>query len=548
MQCNAILQYKTPIIPEKSRIFADMNKFDYTSVPGDLLYCDRRDLDDFGVDEIPSLNYLIHNRLYDRYSSFADYENFVKDLFNCAYYICTMALADAHPERRFGAYVRVADMHTRFHAEYGGAVLAIVLLQIRAHHWDKQRGISWLSGSLEKELSNEKYGDIYQSVYTDVLQTANNNIITVSPDNEFRPRKISFGVLRGTCSHWDWKSHFGTDKDEMLKFIFAIGKNEEEQKTIASFLQEETHASFANGAEHKYCFEHIDREIYLKYHADEEKDQIEAEIEEDLMKEYEQQWELDYYKAEFPKLKAENESLHAEIEQIKIKIKDVDDRHSVTQEQFNAIFYPEGQNAVNDKEQIIKSENKDADEHLQQQLTDAQKKIDEQAQTINEQQAELKRLSTMNEVLTKQNARFDEENPEMDIDEETALSIKECIIFFSSIMDCNLNKEDISQMNLARLISKITRWPKESIRPQIVDINTERENNAKDHTAFSDGVHQAAVNVCALIENAMNGLKKNPLPYSCKQAVENICKIYKSPGREIEPHEIAEAKKNLKKI
>jgi hypothetical protein len=160
----------------------------------------------------------------------------------------------------------------------------------------------------------------------------------------------------------------------------------------------------------------------------------------------------------------------------------------------------------------------------------------------------MEHLSTLNEALTKQNARFDEENPEMDIDEETALSIKECIIFFSSIMDCNLNKEDISQMNLARLISKFTRWPKESIRPQIVDINTERENNAKNHTAYSDGVHQAAINVCALIENAMTGLKKNPLPYSCKQAVENICKIYKSPGRKIEPHEIAEAKKNLKKI
>ena len=188
------------------------------------------------------------------------------------------------------------------------------------------------------------------------------------------------------------------------------------------------------------------------------------------------------------------------------------------------------------------------DDNLRQQLTDAKKKIDEQAQTINEQQAELKRLTTLNEVLTNQNTRFDEENLEMDIDEGTALSIKECIIFFSSIMDCNLNKEDISQMNLARLISKFTQWSKESIRPQIVDINTEREKNAKDHTAFSDGVHQAAVNVCALIENAMTGLKKNPLPYSCKQAVENICKIYKSPGRKIEPHEIAEAKKNLKKI
>ena len=187
-------------------------------------------------------------------------------------------------------------------------------------------------------------------------------------------------------------------------------------------------------------------------------------------------------------------------------------------------------------------------DNLRQQLADAQKTIEEQAKTISEQQSELNRLATLNEVLAKQNARYDEQNPDMDIDEDTALSIKESIIFFSSIMDCNLSKEEISQMNLARLISKITRWPKESIRPQIVDINTERENNVKNHTAFSEGVHQAAVNVCALIQNAMAGLNKNPLPYSCKQAVENICKIYQSPGSKIEPYEIAEAKKNLKKI
>ena len=107
--------------------------------------------------------------------------------------------------------------------------------------------------------------------------------------------------------------------------------------------------------------QYIERQIYLKYHAEEEKAQINAEIEEDLMKEYEKQWELDYYKDEFPKLKAENAALHAEIEQIK---KEINNRHSITLEQFNAIFYPEGDNTINDKEQIIKNDNHSADENL----------------------------------------------------------------------------------------------------------------------------------------------------------------------------------------
>ena len=255
-----------------------------------------------------------------------------------------------------------------------------------------------------------------------------------------------------------------------------------------------------------------------------------------------------------------NESLE---EIIKTTVKKYLDENSATDEDIDEIFadvygkdlveqvnreMATANNVEEGHEQTNQLPISNMDDNLRQQLADAQKTIDEQAQTINEQQVELKRLTTLNEALTNQNARYEEENPEMDIDEDTALSIKESIIFFSSIMDCSLSKEDISQMNLARLISKITRWPKESIRTQLVDINTEREKNAKEHTAFSDGVHQAAVNVCAIIENAMAGLKKNPLPYSCKQAVENIHKTYKSPGRKIEPHEIAEAKKKLKKI
>ena len=232
----------------------------------------------------------------------------------------------------------------------------------------------------------------------------------------------------------------------------------------------------------------------------------------------------------------------------RISVVDDDNLKSITEEQPNSISYPNESETDNNNAPININENQSANENLRQQLADAQKTIAEQTQTINEQQAELERLTTMNEVLNNQIERFEGDTPEMDIDEDTALSIKESIIFFSSIMGCNLSKEDISQTNLARLISKFTQRPKESIRPKIVDINTERENNAKDHTAFSDGVHQAAVNVCALIENAMEGLNKNPLPYSCKQAVENIRNIYKSSGRKIELHEIAEAKKSLKKI
>jgi hypothetical protein len=44
---------------KKNKYLCAMNKFDYTSVPRSLLYCNRRYLDDFDVDNPNSLNYHI---------------------------------------------------------------------------------------------------------------------------------------------------------------------------------------------------------------------------------------------------------------------------------------------------------------------------------------------------------------------------------------------------------------------------------------------------------------------------------------------------------
>ena len=340
-----------------------MNNFNYTSVPGDLLYCDRRHLDDFDVDNSESLNYLIEKEFDRMFGTCPDYEDFAKNAFNTVYYVCTLALADSHPQRRFGAYLSIVDRLMHGKNDEVGVVLSIILIHINIHYWrDTKPEMDNLALKINSEIE-KKYATIYNGFYQQIMNKYQNQApyTTVPPNSEFRPREISLGVLRDSFRHWDWKNYFGTDMEMMLEFIFAIGKNEDEQNIIASFLQEQTHSSFTNGADHNFCFEYIERQIYLKYHAEEEKAQINAEIEEDLMKEYEKQWELDYYKDEFPKLKAENAALHAEIEQIK---KEINNRHSITLEQFNAIFYPEGDNTINDKEQIIKNDNHSADENL----------------------------------------------------------------------------------------------------------------------------------------------------------------------------------------
>ena len=293
--------------------------FDYTTVPEELLYCKRRYLDDFGVEESSSLNCFIEKEIDRMYGSCPDYEVFARDIFNTAYYVCTMALVDSHPQRRFGAYLSIISREVHNGVDEVGVVLSIILIQIYTHKWDETKpNIKNLAIKIFNELDHN-HPDIFNEFYTYIMQEFEGywEEKIIPSDSDFLPREITMGVLRRDCNYWGWSSYLGTDEEKMLDFIFAIGKNESEQKLIATFFKEETHSSFENGVKHKLFFDDIDHEIHKYYHAAEENAEIEAQIDAEIEKEYEIQFELDYYRDEFPKLKADNESLRAEIEKMK---------------------------------------------------------------------------------------------------------------------------------------------------------------------------------------------------------------------------------------
>lgn len=226
-----------------------MNKsFDFTSVPKELIYRDRQYLDDFGVENRASLNYYIYEEIYDRFSHFADFEEFATDIFNCSYYICTMAIVDHHSERRFGAYLKEIFSRFRYDKTYSGIILSMVLLQIRIQRWDITPNIIRLADSIEKELKKEEYRNLFNDFYLRIRV----RMSKISPENlerapfeEFLPREIDRKVLMDTCSYWDWCHEFGTDEEKKLEFIQAIGKNEKERMIIAQFLREQTQLFFA---------------------------------------------------------------------------------------------------------------------------------------------------------------------------------------------------------------------------------------------------------------------------------------------------------------
>jgi hypothetical protein len=535
---------------------------DYTTVPRLLIYRERRSLEEFGIYEDGCIMRPLFDAIFDfDFIRAPNAEERALWCMNNAFYICTMFFLERDPKWRYDQYKRIATPEKNgFPIDLHFVTLSLVGLLLS--RLEEKLPLLSAKGKVRNSFimsmqENEEHRYIFYHL-SDRLETDTFKHIRI-PNSTFAPRVINAEAVHDVLmdSNFNWVKFTNYWEERSLRDIVnALGKTEEEKHYVIDILKQTSQGFYAKGFRCEQVddlLDNIDNEIHLQYNPEE------AAVGEDENDEQNHYLELKpYEEARIEMLEHEKAKLREEINHLKEYIKgaitiDVDNE-VVDLGEFGSIVdnAPKTYGDANDKVERNYSadsqQENGEDENLRQKLADAQKTIEEQVQTINEQQTEITHLTTLNEVLTNQNTRFDEENPEMDIDEGTALSIKECIIFFSSIMDCNLNKEDISQMNLARLISKFTQWPKESIRPQIVDINTEREKNAKDHTAFSDGVHQAAVNVCALIENAMTGLKKNTLPYSCKQAVENICKIYKSPGRKIEPHEIAEAKKNLKKI
>ena len=291
---------------------------DYTSLPKELIYKERTNLEDFGVDDKPSLNNFIYEHLFNAYYREHDFEGLALRIFNCSYYICTMALAEKRPEIRFGAYLFEASS-SYYSVSYKNLVLAIVLLQFWARRWDMPgHRISRLAKLIENELREKDYDNIFKGFFysiTQEMQAA--GIYEIKSEDDFVPREINMRVLRD-CDY-GWYEVFDKDEDRVWGFISEIGKNEEEQKTIVAFLRDELYSVFDNELEKKYFFEGLESKIRKRFHGEEDRAREEAEfdayIEQETLKELQAEWNKDRCE-ELEKIVAQQKE---EIEQLRQK-------------------------------------------------------------------------------------------------------------------------------------------------------------------------------------------------------------------------------------
>ena len=133
----------------------------------------------------------------------------------------------------------------------------------------------------------------------------------------------------------------------------------------------------------------------------------------------------------------------------------------------------------------------------------------------------------MNEILQKQVDRY-EADPVAQIDllPEKQLEIDERIIFFTSLLDCNLG-DNIVQTKFAELISKMSCDDPGAIRTRISRMNSEIKNVAdKKQEKFKDDTIKAAKDVYNLINLAVKGNTRMTKPYLCREAMERINKTF----------------------
>ena len=234
--------------------------FDYTGVPVQLIYHYRTNLDDFGVEEPLTLSNCIYEILYKDLSGLWMFEDIANKIFNITYYICTVALIDRHPDRRFGKFMKTAYDSMNASVDEG-PILAFVLLQIHTHNWDSSPAIKRIAESIEKELQL-KHKKSYKQIYLDVKNfwEKNTEIITLPPESDFMPRNINRPLLKSIKE--DWCKLLGTDEEKIIPFITAIGKNEEERNILIDFLQDELSPLFDSDFEQNHFFLELKVKLY----------------------------------------------------------------------------------------------------------------------------------------------------------------------------------------------------------------------------------------------------------------------------------------------
>ena len=163
---------------------------DYWKVPRELIYCEKENLNDFGVKEANSLNGRLFKLMSEHFLSIDDAKTLILQCFNNAYYLCTIILLEEFPNLCVDKYEKnLLDMKVRWNEDACAAsfALAYEMLQVYDQKWQKDCP---LLQAMHKRFHSGYWRSVYAANSFNKLIDKIDKSGTWLPTNTFAPRDI----------------------------------------------------------------------------------------------------------------------------------------------------------------------------------------------------------------------------------------------------------------------------------------------------------------------------------------------------------------------
>lgn len=414
---------------------------DYTKIPRQLIYKDRRSLKDFGVYDKNQYNEMIALALHELYIKNENYkaEECAVLCMNNAYYICTMALLEDNPVWRLKDYHRITLECVHNHINLAHASLALVYILLSPYG----KIGSYIEVMLEEMRTSP---DLCKRV---------RDIITFLPNDKpsqevFNPRIIDSKTIHDVeKTGFSWRELTDYyEEDLVLDLIETLGKNDSEklelikmfENDIVRFYSIDSPASKEKLSTMKEIREKINNKPLKKDTNQLNEQEQDGVVDSEASLLLEKIVELE---KKNQSLNKENDNLNLENRKLNRENRTLDtENHNLNLE--NRKLNEENRNLLSnnkDLKQEMGSQGQNQDlESLKNQLAEAQKTIDDQAQTIIELRAEKQ---------THENW-YDGEFEKLP--DNIEFTLRERVVFFITVLSLELDKKYTVFANLAKLI------------------------------------------------------------------------------------------------
>lgn len=250
---------------------------DYTYIPQQLIYRNRKSLEEFTKNN--ELNECIVDNLSDiYYLQSYNFKERVTACFNAAYYICTLIIADKHPEWSLPRYYDIALGNQKDNIV--GQAITLSIVKVYLVHFDME----WhnkhkkLIRKLDTYLNSHsvEHGDLFIDYYSynDAFNEINSFEVATASFSiaDFALRAIDQEAINELrVAHFSWTNF--TDYynyNIMHDIVFSVGKNEDEMILLVKSLRQDADCFYTkdNIYYETVCsnLSKIEHEVHQKYH------------------------------------------------------------------------------------------------------------------------------------------------------------------------------------------------------------------------------------------------------------------------------------------